>query len=138
MNRFKNASNNKYFKYIINELKAKYDELILSDTDITDEMFDIFYRTGSRLEYENVYFRKRTLLTASAALEWRLYMSFPMSLRRLKKGFWELWTHTLAVLEMTAFVRRDSDTGNTVSDISRRLPSCIRSGTVPIFLAAIR
>ena len=68
MNRFKNASNNKYFKYIINELKAKYDELILSDTDITDELFDIFYRTGSRLEYENVYFRKRTLLTASAVL----------------------------------------------------------------------
>ena len=68
MNRFEKIKNDKYFEYIINELKKKYEDLIFLDIELTDELFNVFYKTGSRLEYENIYFRKRSLLTASSIL----------------------------------------------------------------------
>lgn len=68
MDRFLNVRDKECFKALISELKDKYESFASSDTELTDKLFDIFYKTGSRIEYENVYFRKRGILTTSSIL----------------------------------------------------------------------
>ena len=44
MNRFEKIENDKYFEYIINELKKKYEDLIFLDIELTDELLMYFIK----------------------------------------------------------------------------------------------
>lgn len=69
MERFRKLKNIKCFSTALESLKQKYIYLTSSDnTALTPELFDLFYKTGSRLEYENAYFTRRGILTASSLL----------------------------------------------------------------------
>lgn len=69
MDRFKRIKNTPCFSAALEGLKKKYTKLTAAGlVQITDELFNIFYKTGSRTEYENVYFTRRGILTVSSLL----------------------------------------------------------------------
>lgn len=69
MEQYKHIKEQPRFSGVLAGLKRKYDYLAASELpEVSDDLFNIFYKTGSRTEYENVYFKRRSVLTVSALL----------------------------------------------------------------------
>lgn len=66
---FTDIKNKPYFKNQLEQLKAEYKRLRDAEKpELTRELFDYFYETGSRKEYEAEYFKRRGALLMSALM----------------------------------------------------------------------
>lgn len=96
--------------------------------DLNDELFGLYEKTGNRLEYENVYFKRRQFLTVFGLLS--LWYGQPKDLGKLKEVIQEIcgektwalpahvnrkepgWTRTVDLFA--------SETGQALSQITDR------------------
>lgn len=69
MNDLRNIKNLPHLRGILLTIKEEYHKLKKSDIPkLTDELYNIFYTTGSRQEYERVYFLRRGRLLTTAVM----------------------------------------------------------------------
>jgi hypothetical protein len=69
LNWWKDIRENPAYQLLLNEIRDEGDRLLKeSDPELTFSLFKIFGETGSRLEFEKVYFEKRRRLTTFAIM----------------------------------------------------------------------
>ncbi|MEH7494065.1 heparinase II/III family protein [Neobacillus niacini] len=69
LNWWKDIRENPAYQLLLNEIRDEGDRLLKeSDPELTFSLFKIFDETGSRLEFEKVYFEKRRRLTTFAIM----------------------------------------------------------------------
>jgi hypothetical protein len=69
LNWWKDVRKNPAYQLLLNEIRDEGDRLLKeSDPELTFSLFKIFGETGSRLEFEKVYFEKRRRLTTFAIM----------------------------------------------------------------------
>lgn len=87
---FKTIQEDNAYESIINEIKAEAKRLVNKPLeDVTYTLFKIFEETGSRIEYERVYFEKRRRLNTFAMMS-LLEPKNPIYLKELHQIIWSI------------------------------------------------